>query len=168
MPDRPTAPPAPIGRRIDARRAELGLKLKELAKASGVSVEQLRAIRYGENRPRALTAAALERALQWAPGSVDAILDRDADPLPADGAPAGTQAGGHAEAIAAIRLVYSGEAEGDEEAIVAAVRRVYPGDPIAPDIMAQDHKTLEKRWEELEGWLKIRTPGANVSVKGER
>lgn len=155
MPDRPTAPPAPIGRRIDARRAELGLKLKELAKASGVSVEQLRAIRYGENRPRALTAAALERALQWAPGSVEGILDRDEAPLPADAPAAAPQGEGHTAAIAAIRLVYSGDEEGDEAAIVAAVRRSYPGDPIAPAIMAQDHKSLEERWAELDGWLKM-------------
>lgn len=154
-------PLAPIGRAIDARRAELGLSLPQLAKASDVSVEQLRAIRYGENSPRAATRGAIERALRWAPGSVGGILDHDSGPValpPGSGTP---PEGGHAGKIAAIRLVYSGEAEGDEEAIVAAVRRAFPGDDIAPDIMAQDHKTLDKRWEELEGWLEIRTP-ANV------
>lgn len=156
MPDRPTAPLAPIGRRIDARRLELGLKLSQVAEASGVSIEQLRAIRYGVNRPRALTAAALERTLQWDAGSFDAILDHDAEPVPAGSAPAGSQGEDHVATIAAIRLVYSGEAEGDEEAIVAAVRRTW-GDGVPVSIMSQGHKDLDQRWRELDGWLDMQT-----------
>jgi len=154
MPDRPTAPLAPIGRRIDARRLELGLKLSQLAKASDISIEQLRAVRYGLNRPRALTAAALERALRWEPGSVDAIIDRGEAPLPAAGAPAATHGEGRAAAIAAIRLVYSGDDEGDEAAIIAAVKRAF-GDDVAVAIMSQDHKSLDQRWNELQGWLNL-------------
>lgn len=156
MPDRPTVPTAPIGRRIDARRTELGLSLSQLAKASGVSIEQLRAIRYGLNSPRPLTRGALDRALQWAPGSVDAILERDAEPVPADSAaaPPQGQRQGHAAAIAAIRLVYSGDDDGDEAAIIAAVKRTF-GDDVAVAIMSQDHKSLDQRWTELRGWLSL-------------
>jgi len=154
----PERPPAPIGRHIDARGGELGLTLRELAAASGISVEQLRAIRYGLNRPRPLTMAALERALLWEPGSIAGILDAEAEPvaLPPGSARAGPRDDGHAARIAAIRLVYSGDAEGDEAAIIAAVKRTFDDD-VAVAIMSQDHKSLDQRWKELEGWLNLDT-----------
>jgi transcriptional regulator with XRE-family HTH domain len=155
MPERPPAPLAPIGRHIDARRQELGLKISELAKISGVSVEQLRAIRYGLNNPRAITRGALDRALRWEPGSVDRVIDEDGDPVSLPGAPqsAPAEAGGRAAALSALRVIYTGDQEGDEAAIVAAVRRSYPGDAVAAAIMQQEHKPLAVRWAELRDWI---------------
>jgi len=151
-------PPVPLGRHIDERREELGLTLREVARASGLTVETLRAIRYGENVPRGLTRAAIERALRWEAHSIDRILSEESGPaaLPAadDAAPADGQ-DGHAAVIAAIRSIYTGDAEGDEAAIVDAVRRRYPGDTVAAAIMGQDHKTLDERWAELDKWFRM-------------
>jgi hypothetical protein len=148
---------APIGKHVDARRAELGLKLREVSEASGLSIEQLRAIRYGESQPRGLSRAAIERALRWEPGSVDRILSGEGgpEPLPAGDGTAPAAGHGHAAAIAAIRSIYTGEAEGDEAAIIAAVRRSYPGDTVAEAIMSQDHKPLDQRWAELGQWFRM-------------
>jgi transcriptional regulator with XRE-family HTH domain len=64
--------------RLDAaikdRRLELGLSWKEVARAADISEATLRAIRNGANEPSDLTARGIERALGWAPGSVERIL----------------------------------------------------------------------------------------------
>jgi transcriptional regulator with XRE-family HTH domain len=151
-------PLAPIGRAIDARRAELGLSLPQVAEASSVSIEQLRAIRYGANSPRAVTRAAIELALRWEPGSVARVIDENGDPVPLSAATAKTAPRKDRSAtVAAIRLVYTGDDEGDEAAIIAAVRRAFPGDDVAVSIVSQDHKTLDQRWTELSGWLRLDT-----------
>ena len=59
---------------MNQRRLELRLKWRDLAEAAGITYEALRAIRRGESRPTEFTARALDAVLQWAPGSVHAIL----------------------------------------------------------------------------------------------
>lgn len=68
---------------MNARRLSLHLNWKAVASRAGISYESLRAIRRGEYRPSELSAAGLDEALEWEPGSVDAILD-GGDPTPAD------------------------------------------------------------------------------------
>lgn len=72
---------------IEARRGELGLSLRQVAELAGITGETLRAVRKGSNEPSSLTKRGIERALAWAAGSVDHILDGDG-PLPADKPPA--------------------------------------------------------------------------------
>lgn len=52
---------------------------RDVASAAGLSYEALRSIRRGTRTPNAITRSRVEDALQWAPGSVEAVL--------ADGAP---------------------------------------------------------------------------------
>lgn len=59
---------------MDVRRVDLGLSLREVADAAGVSVETLRAVRRGSNEPSALTRRGIEKALAWTPGSVERTL----------------------------------------------------------------------------------------------
>lgn len=66
---------------MNQRRLELRLNWRQLAEAAGISYTALRAIRKGDYRPTELTAQDLDRALQWVPGSVYAILD-GGDPTP--------------------------------------------------------------------------------------
>jgi transcriptional regulator with XRE-family HTH domain len=66
---------------MDKRRLELRLKWTQVADRADLSQAGLGAIRRGERSPSALTKARIEHALEWAPGSVDAILAGD-DPAP--------------------------------------------------------------------------------------
>ncbi|MFJ8347679.1 helix-turn-helix domain-containing protein [Streptomyces sp. NPDC094153] len=59
---------------MNHRRLQLRMNWREVAEAAGVSYTALRAIRRGEYRPTELTARALDEALQWAHGSVHAVL----------------------------------------------------------------------------------------------
>ncbi|WP_086746179.1 helix-turn-helix domain-containing protein [Streptomyces scabiei] len=60
---------------MNRRRLQLRMNWRELAEAADISYTALRAIRRGAYRPTELTAQDLDRALQWAPGSVYAVLD---------------------------------------------------------------------------------------------
>jgi transcriptional regulator with XRE-family HTH domain len=60
---------------MNERRIALGLEWKQIAQRAGLSEFHLRRIRRGQYKPRELTRAELERVLEWAPGSIDAILD---------------------------------------------------------------------------------------------
>jgi transcriptional regulator with XRE-family HTH domain len=65
-----------LGQEVRARRTELGLTQTEVADRGGPSVETLRTVennRAGRLSPR--MRRALERALQWESGSIDAVLD---------------------------------------------------------------------------------------------
>lgn len=62
---------------MDRRRLELRLKWTQVADRADLSQAGLGAIRRGERSPSALTKARIEHALEWAPGSVDAILAGD-------------------------------------------------------------------------------------------
>jgi hypothetical protein len=59
---------------MNGRRLTLGLQWKQVAQRAGVSEFHLRRIRQGEYDPRDLTRAELERALEWAAGSIDQVL----------------------------------------------------------------------------------------------
>ena len=75
-----------------ARRLELGLSWDRLAKKAGITATALRAIRRGKNRGRDTTWYNLNQALQWAPGTLEAVFDgrieaaqaRPAERMPAD------------------------------------------------------------------------------------
>lgn len=60
---------------LSDRRLDLGMRWNQVAQAAGVSPEALRAIRRGSYRPSPDTARALDNALRWEPGSVQAVLD---------------------------------------------------------------------------------------------
>jgi DNA-binding XRE family transcriptional regulator len=67
---------------MNARRLELRMNWRQVADAAHISYTALRAIRRGDYRPTQLTAQALDAALQWRPGSIDAVLaGGDAEPL---------------------------------------------------------------------------------------
>lgn len=78
------------------RGIQLGKRWVQIAADAGITTSALGAIRRGEYRPSAHTAAALDEALEWVPGSVERILE-GGDPLPADHPPA--DAMGATEAI---------------------------------------------------------------------
>lgn len=59
---------------MDARRVVLGLTWRQVAATGAISYETLRAARRGAGDIPALTRAAIERGLQWAPGSVASVL----------------------------------------------------------------------------------------------
>jgi len=64
-----------LDRYINERRLELGpIRLQEVARLAGISVPTLTALRKGTNVPTEDTKHGVERALQWAPGSIDRIL----------------------------------------------------------------------------------------------
>lgn len=69
---------------MEERRIELGLRWRDLVERGGPTYETFRAIRHGTGEIRPLTKRAIEASLQWAYGSVDAILG-GGDPEPLDG-----------------------------------------------------------------------------------
>jgi hypothetical protein len=62
---------------MDARRLDLRLRWNDVAAASGMSAEGLRAIRRGAAVPRDLNQRGIEEALQWPKGTIAGILDED-------------------------------------------------------------------------------------------
>lgn len=60
---------------MNERRLGLGMDWNDVAIKANVAYETLRALRRGQRRPNELTVRRLEDALQWEPGSIDAILD---------------------------------------------------------------------------------------------
>lgn len=66
---------------LEERRLELGLSLRDLAGAAGVSYEVIRSLRAGTGGdPRPLTMRRLDGALRWKPGSVERVLYHGGDP----------------------------------------------------------------------------------------
>jgi DNA-binding Xre family transcriptional regulator len=59
---------------IEERADELGMNLDDLAEASGLHPETIRRVRKGRARIAVSTRRALEKALEWQPGSINAIL----------------------------------------------------------------------------------------------
>lgn len=75
-----------VGAAIYTRRAELKLTQEELAQHAGVSRVTIDAIengRTGRSRRKNPSYPKIERALEWQPGSIRAILDGD-EPVPLD------------------------------------------------------------------------------------
>lgn len=63
-----------LARLMDERRAELQLTWSEVAERAGITREGLRRTRTGTGHIRSLTKVGIERALSWAPGSIEDIL----------------------------------------------------------------------------------------------
>lgn len=68
---------------MERRRIELDMSWREVAVAAQLSYEGLRGIRRGDRNPSTLTARRLDAALQWAPGSIDVVL-QGGPPTPVD------------------------------------------------------------------------------------
>lgn len=80
----PTDGPEPrrrLAELMDDRRIELDLAWEEVARRAGMTGMTLRRIRNGEGSLPRRTAAKIDRALEWQPGSVEGILT-GGDPSP--------------------------------------------------------------------------------------
>lgn len=77
----PNEPHQRLDRAMRERGIELGKRWVQIAREAGITTSALGGIRRGQYRPSPHTARALERALQWESGSVDAIL-AGGDPVP--------------------------------------------------------------------------------------
>lgn len=64
-----------VGKKIAYRRNELRLSQKEIAIVADVSPRTIHNLESGSTWPHASNRIAIERALRWAPGSLDAIRD---------------------------------------------------------------------------------------------
>lgn len=65
------------------RRAQLGLTQSQLAQAGPLSIDRVQSVEGAKRENyRISTLVALERALQWEPGSIDLILAGES-PIPA-------------------------------------------------------------------------------------
>lgn len=75
-----------LERAMDARRRFLRHSWEDVAREGGVKADTIRAARTGSAPIQQSTRAAIERGLQWQPGSVSAVLaGGDATPLEAIG-----------------------------------------------------------------------------------
>lgn len=63
---------------IAGRREHLRLPWKEVARLAGLTKEGLRSVRNETRKMMPLTKRGIEDALQWAPGSIDLILNNEA------------------------------------------------------------------------------------------
>lgn len=64
-----------VGEIVVKRRAELGLSRAATAKLAGVDPKTLQSLERDERWPHDTNRVKIERALQWAPGSLDTIRD---------------------------------------------------------------------------------------------
>jgi len=72
-----------LNKLMEARRLDLGITWRDLARSAGVSYEALRGLRRGPGGIAELTARRLDKALQWEPGSIAAVISGDQhDPVP--------------------------------------------------------------------------------------
>lgn len=82
-----TEPYERLDEALDERRVDLDLTWRELADAARMSEPALRAIRRGTYTPSRRTKRRLEQAMNWQPGSIDAIFEggepTDVEPLEA-------------------------------------------------------------------------------------
>jgi hypothetical protein len=69
-----TSPHDRLDDAMDARRLDLDLRWREVADRARLNEATLRAIRVGRNKPSQLAKRRIEEALQWASGSVDAVM----------------------------------------------------------------------------------------------
>lgn len=65
--------------RLEQRRAELGLRWREVADAAGITTEGLRGVRTGPSNIPAFTRRGIERAMRWPANEIDRILDAATD-----------------------------------------------------------------------------------------
>lgn len=67
---------------MEARRIELGIEWKDVASRADVSYETIRNLRREKRAVSALKTRRIEVALEWHPGSIDAVLN-GGEPSPA-------------------------------------------------------------------------------------
>lgn len=72
-----------VGKQIAQRRTALGMTQADLAQAAEITVRTIGSVERDETWPRKKTLTAIERALGWAPGSLEQIRD-GGDPTPLD------------------------------------------------------------------------------------
>lgn len=82
----PEDPRRRLGRVMEERRAQLGLYVREVADAAGITAEGYRRVRDGSAPIRPTTKSGIERALRWAFGSMDAVLG-GGEPTPLEAEP---------------------------------------------------------------------------------
>lgn len=70
-----------LGRRVLARRKELGLSLREASRRAGVMRATWTGLEQGSRRTADYNFAAMERALDWSNGSMESIV-RGGEPTP--------------------------------------------------------------------------------------
>src|SRR3954453_21941659 len=63
-----------LGELVLARRHELGLSLREAARRAGIMRPTWTGMEHGSRRTAAYNFAAIERALDWRSGSIEAVL----------------------------------------------------------------------------------------------
>ncbi|WP_256094771.1 helix-turn-helix transcriptional regulator [Streptomyces sp. EN27] len=81
---------SPLDGEMNARRLQLGMAWKEVARSAGISYETLRAVRKGETSGAPLTLRKLEQALRWAQGDINRVEQGGKPtPIPAAEAAAG-------------------------------------------------------------------------------
>lgn len=122
--------PARLGELMELRRVELGLTWEAVARRAGISRTTLNEIRKGKiENTQPLTKRAIERALDWASGSVDSILVGD-EPTPV---------------VAAVG--------GDEPEAAAVAREPRHGRGAAGDVTPEDIMlTLQKALDRGREW----------------
>lgn len=103
-----------LAKRVRARRQELGLSVRAAAQAADMDRNTWSYLEDGSRRTSEFKYAGIERALQWEPGSVTAILD-GREPTPA--------AAGNAEHDEEIELVRTDPKLSDDmrERIIALI-----------------------------------------------
>jgi transcriptional regulator with XRE-family HTH domain len=102
-----------LGELVLARRHELGLSLREAARRAGIMRPTWTGMEHGSRRTAAYNFAAIERALDWRSGSIEAVLaggqpeashsltsSTEASPVPDDGAEQRDGAGGDSDGTA--------------------------------------------------------------------
>ncbi|MFI7642422.1 hypothetical protein [Nonomuraea sp. NPDC049400] len=150
--------------RMETRRVALRLQWGEVATRAGMSTAHLRRIRNGESPLTPLMQSALEDALQWARGSIGAILE-GGDPVEVAVATgvSSLAATGHAK-------VESGRSEdqtteGLEAALRELARRLSPDrvravlEEVAPTPKGSDMPAGERRYEDDADQHLWETPG---------
>ncbi|SEG44203.1 hypothetical protein SAMN04489712_105239 [Thermomonospora echinospora] len=123
---------------MDERRAELDLTWDDVAKRAPLSKQGLHTIRFEDRPMRQLTKARIERALEWAPGSVDRIL-----------------AGGDPEPLKVGRIHYGGlnvPAPPEETVFERLDRLVDEWRQVRREDSKQDQKRAEVLEELLNSW----------------
>ncbi|MFF9248848.1 helix-turn-helix domain-containing protein [Streptomyces globisporus] len=76
---------SPLDGEMNARRLQLGMAWKEVARSAGISYETLRAVRKGETSGAPLTLRKIEQALRWAQGDINRV-ERGGKPTPTSAA----------------------------------------------------------------------------------
>jgi transcriptional regulator with XRE-family HTH domain len=77
-----------LGELVLARRRELGFSLREAARRSGLMRPTWTGLEQGTRRTAGYNFAAIERTLQWGPGSIDRILNGESPtPRPPEATP---------------------------------------------------------------------------------